>query len=316
MWKYIAKRLVWMIFILLGTAFVIFTIMYFVPGDPADMLLSADATFAEKEAYREMLGINDPYIVQLFRFLRDIFLRFDFGISYSFKVPVLDELISRIPRTFLLSFICILLDVFIGIPLGITAAIHQDSLLDRIIMVVAMVGISVPNFWLALMMIMLFSLNLDWLPAYGIGSWQHWIMPVLACGLMGIANNARQSRSAVLENIRADFVTTARAKGVHERSVIYKHMLPNAMIPIVNMLGTRFAGSIAGTVVIETVFSFPGVGMYMMTGINNRDYPIVRSCVIVLAAFSSLAILLTDIAYAYIDPRIKAQYVGAGRSHK
>ena len=316
MWRYVVRRLFWMIFILLGTAFIIFTIMYFVPGDPADMLLSADATFEEKQAYREMLGLNDPYFVQLVRFLRDTFIRFDFGVSYSFKVPVLEELISRIPRTFMLSLFCMLLDICIGMPLGITAAMHQDSIVDRLIMVIAMVGISVPNFWLALMMILLFTLRLNWLPAYGIETWKHWVMPILASGLMGIANNARQSRSAVLETIRADFVTTARAKGVPERSVIYKHMLPNALIPIVNMLGTRFANSIAGTVVIESVFTFPGVGLYMMTGINNRDYPIVRSCVIVLAAFSSLAILLTDIAYAYIDPRIKAQYAGAGRSHK
>lgn len=316
MWKYVVKRLFWMIFVLLGTAFVIFTVMYFVPGDPADMLLSADATFEQKEAYREALGLNDPYFVQLLRYLRDTFIRFDFGTSYTFKVPVLAELLRRIPRTFMLSMFCILLDVGIGLPLGITAAIHQDSLVDRFVMLLAMIGISMPNFWLAILMVVLFSQKLQWLPAYGTGTWKHWVMPILSSGLMGIAANARQSRSAVLETIRADFVTTARAKGLGEQKVIYKHMLPNALIPIVNMLGTRFGNSIAGTVVIETVFTFPGVGTYMMTGINNRDYPIVRSCVLVLAVFSAFSVLLTDIAYAYIDPRIKAQYAGAGRSHK
>ena len=316
MWKYVVKRLFWMIFVLLGTAFVIFTVMYFVPGDPADMLLSADATFEQKEAYRETLGLNDPYFVQLLRYLRDTFIRFDFGTSYTFKVPVLAELLRRIPRTFMLSMFCILLDVGIGLPLGITAAIHQDSLVDRFVMLLAMIGISMPNFWLAILMVVLFSQKLHWLPAYGTGTWKHWVMPILSSGLMGIAANARQSRSAVLETIRADFVTTARAKGLGEQKVIYKHMLPNALIPIVNMLGTRFGNSIAGTVVIETVFTFPGVGTYMMTGINNRDYPIVRSCVLVLAVFSAFSVLLTDIAYAYIDPRIKAQYAGAGRSHK
>ena len=305
-----------MIFVLLGTAFVIFTVMYFVPGDPADTLLSADATFEQKEAYRETLGLNDPYFVQLLRYLRDTFIRFDFGTSYTFKVPVLAELLRRIPRTFMLSMFCILLDVGIGLPLGITAAIHQDSLVDRFVMLLAMIGISMPNFWLAILMVVLFSQKLQWLPAYGTGTWKHWVMPILSSGLMGIAANARQSRSAVLETIRADFVTTARAKGLGEQKVIYKHMLPNALIPIVNMLGTRFGNSIAGTVVIETVFTFPGVGTYMMTGINNRDYPIVRSCVLVLAVFSAFSVLLTDIAYAYIDPRIKAQYAGAGRSHK
>lgn len=316
MWKYVVRRLLWMIVILLGTAFIIFTIMYFVPGDPADMILSSDATFEEKQAYRESLGLNDPYFVQLLRFFYDTFIRFDFGTSYTFKVPVMDELMSRIPRTFMLSIFCIIIDVVIGLPLGITAAIHQDSIIDRAIMVVAMVGISIPNFWLALMLVLLFSVNLNWLPAYGIGTWKHWIMPIISSGLMGIANNARQSRSAVLETIRADFVTTARAKGLDEGTVIWKHMLPNALIPIVNMLGARFSMAIAGTVVIESVFSFPGVGTYMLTGINNRDYPIVRSCVMVLAVFASCAILLTDIAYAYIDPRIKAQYAGSGREHK
>ena len=316
MWRYVVKRLFWMVFVLLGTAFVIFTVMYFVPGDPADMLMSADATFEAKEAYRESLGLNDPYLVQLLRFLRDTFIRFDFGTSYTFKVPVLTELLRRIPRTFMLSMFCILLDIGIGLPLGITAAIHQDSLVDRFVMLLAMIGISMPNFWLAILMVVLFSQRLQWLPAYGTGTWKHWVMPILSSGLMGIAANARQSRSAVLETIRADFVTTARAKGLGEQKVIYKHMLPNALIPIVNMLGTRFGNSIAGTVVIETVFTFPGVGTYMMTGINNRDYPIVRSCVLVLAVFSAFSVLLTDIAYAYIDPRIKAQYAGAGREHR
>jgi peptide/nickel transport system permease protein len=182
-------------------------------------------------------------------------------------------------------------------------------------MILAMAGISMPDFWLALMMILLFSVKLKWLPPFGIGSWQNWIMPVIACSVQGVAVNARQTRSAVLETIRADFVTTARAKGVPEHDVIYKHMLPNALIPVINMLGGAFGRAIAGTVVIETVFSFPGVGVYMMNGINGRDYPVVRGCVLVLAAFSAVAVLIVDLIYGFIDPRIKAQYEGGG-AHK
>lgn len=183
-------------------------------------------------------------------------------------------------------------------------------------MLFSMIGISIPAFWLALLMVMLFSMQLGWLPAFGIATWKHWIMPVVAGAVSGIAMDARQTRSAVLETIRADFVTTARAKGLKENLVVYKHMLPNALIPVINALGGRLAGAIAGTVVIENVFTFPGIGMYLMQGITTRDYPVVRSCVLILAIFSSLVMLLIDLFYAYIDPRIKAQYVRMSQKKK
>ena len=185
---------------------------------------------------------------------------------------------------------------------------HQNRFLDRVLMVVAMIGVSLPDFWLALMLIILFSLKLGWLPAMGIGGVQYWIMPVISAAVAGIAMNARQTRSAVLETKRADFITTARAKGLREAIVIYKHLMPNALIPVINNLGTQFAVVIAGTVVIESVFSFPGVGLYLLSGISARDYPVIRGCVLILAVFASLAVLIVDLIYAFIDPRIKAQY--------
>lgn len=309
MWRYIVQRLLWLIAIVFCVGIIIFTIMYLVPGDPARVALGNSATEQEIYEWREMYGLNDSYIVQLGNFLSNAFLKFDFGNSYTFKVPVMEELSKRIPRTLTLGTICILINAALGIPLGVLCAKHRNTPIDSGMMVAAMVGVSIPDFWLALLMVILFSLVLGWLPAYGIGSIKHWIMPVIAGSLSGVAMNARQTRSAVLETMRADFVTTAKAKGLKESVVTYKHMLPNALIPVVGMLGSMFARCIAGTVVIESVFSFPGVGTYLLSGITNRDYPVVRGCVLVLALFATLAMLLVDLIYAFLDPRIKAQYV-------
>ena len=253
--------------------------------------------------------MNDPFFTQMFRYLFDTFIRFDFGTSYVYKTPVIQELAVRIPRTLALGWISIFLNMCIGIPLGIYTAMHRNSFGDQGVMVIAMIGISMPQFWLALMMVVLFSLKLGWLPPFGIDSWTCWIMPIIAGSVAGISMNARQTRAAVLETIRADFVTTARAKGLPQRKVIYKHMLPNALIPVVNQLGGAFGRVIGGTIVIESVFAFPGVGSYMLTGIQMRDYPIVRSCVLIIALFSAFVMLLVDLFYAFLDPRIKAQYV-------
>ena len=309
MWKYVVKRLLWLILIAICVALLIFTIMWFVPGDPAELILGQEATQEEIQYYRELHGLNDPFFTQMFRYLYDTFIRFDFGTSYVYKTPVIQELAVRIPRTLALGWISIFLNMCIGIPLGIYTAMHRNSFGDQGVMVIAMIGISMPQFWLALMMVVLFSLKLGWLPPFGIDSWKCWIMPIIAGSVAGISMNARQTRAAVLETIRADFVTTARAKGLPQRKVIYKHMLPNALIPVVNQLGGAFGRVIGGTIVIESVFAFPGVGSYMLTGIQMRDYPIVRACVLIIALFSAFVMLLVDLFYAFLDPRIKAQYI-------
>ncbi len=309
MWRYIVKRLLWLVIIVLCVAVLIFTVLWFVPGDPAKIILGTEAPAADIEALREQMGLNKPFIVQLGTFMRDIFLRFDFGISYIYKVPVIKEFGIRLPRTALLGGISLVLNMLFGIPLGILAAKKRNSILDRGLLVVSMIFSSMPQFFFALVMIALFSLTLAWLPPFGIGEWYCWIMPVLATSLSGIAMTARHTRASVLETIRADFVTTARAKGLEERVVTYKHMLPNALIPVISDLGMHLSGIIGGSVVIETVFAFPGVGQYMLTGISSRDYPVVRGCVLILATFSAIVMLLVDLAYAFVDPRIKAQYV-------
>lgn len=308
MWRYVTQRLLWLLVIMVCVAMVIFTIMWFVPGDPAQIMLGVGATAQDIQDMREILGLNEPFLTQLGNYLWDL-LHLDFGTSYTYKIPVIEEFALRMPRTLTLGMISIALNILIGIPLGITAATHRNTFQDQGLLVSAMVFISVPQFFLAQMLVILFSVELGWLPPFGIDSWKCWIMPILAGSLAGIAQIARQTRSAVLETIRADFVTTARAKGLEERKVIYKHMLPNALIPVVSDLGMQLAMVISGSVVIESVFSFPGIGTYLLTGIQARDYPVIRGCVLLLAIFSAAVILLVDLIYAYLDPRIKAQYV-------
>ncbi|MCC8027932.1 MAG: ABC transporter permease [Clostridium sp.] len=316
MWRYVVKRILWLIVVAIGTAFVIFTVLYFVPGDPADIALPLTATYEEKQAFRSSLGLNEPYYVQLGRYLYDTFIRFDFGTSWTYKVSVVQELLNRIPRTVLLSCITLFIGAVIGLPLGIHAALHQNRWQDHTLMALAMVGVSMPEFWLALMLVLLFCLKLNILPAFGIGSPAHWILPVTAGSVAGIAKNARQMRSSTLETIRSDFISTAKAKGLPKNQVIYRHMLPNALIPIINILGAQFGKSIGGTVVLESVFTFPGVGLYLLTSINTRDYPAVRSSVLILALFAAVVMLIVDLVYACIDPRIKAQYAASGKGGK
>lgn len=299
---------------MLGVTFVIFTITYFIPGDPAKTLLGSTATDAEITAKRTELGLDKPYIVQLVIYMANV-CRLNFGNSWYYNVSVSGELFARLPVTILVGGLAMILQVVVGIPLGVLAATHQGKWQDNLSMAISMVLVSVPDFWLALMMIVLFSVKLGWLPPMGTSSWKCFIMPVIAAGVGGIASNARQTRSSMLEVFRADFVVTARAKGQVERKVIWKHMFPNALMPIITMVIGGLGKIVGGTAVIETIFTIPGCGLYLLTGINQRDYPVIRGATIILALFSALAVLLMDIAYAYVDPRIKAQYI-AGSAKK
>lgn len=302
--------------VIFGTAVLIFTIMYFVPGDPASEMLGADAPIEEVERLRESMGLNDPYPVRLGRFLYDTFVRFDLGTSLTKGTSVWEGLKERIPRTLMIGWISIVISAGIGIPLGVSAAIHQNKWQDTFCIFITMIGSAIPSFWLALMVIILFGLKLHLLPTFGIGTWKHYVLPILANSLQAIAGNARQCRSSMLEVMRADFVTSARAKGVAERDVKYRHMLPNALLPVITVVGGSFGRTIAGAVVIESVFTIPGVGTYMMSAVSNRDYPVVQGSVVFLTVFISLVTLITDLAYGFIDPRIKAQYIGQSAKKK
>jgi peptide/nickel transport system permease protein len=313
MGNYILKRLLWMIPVILGVTVVIFTVMYFTPGDPAAIILGSSATQADIALKRQQMGLDDSYIIRLLSYLRDVFLNLNFGESYIRKTPVVTEMLTRIPHTLLIAVICIILQTVIGTPLGIIAAVNRNGLGDRISMFIALFGVSIPGFWVGLMLVLLFSVKLGLLPAYGIGGLQYYILPCIANAFPGIASQARQTRSSMLEVIRSDYITTARSKGLSERAIIYRHVLPNALIPIITVLGNGFSMMLGGAIIIETVFAIPGIGTYMMDAINNRDYPVIQSSVVILAIVFSLIMLLVDLVYAFVDPRIKGQYEGKKR---
>lgn len=311
--RYVIKRLLWMIPVILGVTILIFSIMYMVPGDPAQIIAGDFATESELNELREEMGLNDPYIVQLGRYMYNVFFKLDFGDSYTTGKPVMEELIVRLPRTITLGFSAMILSLVIGIPLGIIAAINRNGWGDRISMIIALIGISMPQFWIGLMLVAVFAVKLRWLPSQGIESLASYIMPSVSLCVGGLAGQARQSRSSMLEVIRADYVTTARSKGLTEREVIVKHALPNALMPIITLAGSQLAHIFGGAVAVESVFSIPGIGSYLVNAINKRDYTVIQGSVILLAVVFSLVMLLVDLSYAFIDPRIKAQYAGKKR---
>ena len=306
--RYILKRLLLMIPVVVLVAVLIFTIMYFTPGDPAIIILGPNASFDQLAAKRAELGIDQPYIVQLFNYLKNVFIRFDFGNSFINGRSVSSQIMERFPRTLMIATFSVLFSVIVGVPLGIIAAVNQYSWKDNASMFAALIAASMPGFWIAQMMSLLFALKLGWLPATGIGSWKCYILPVVANAIGGVATMARQTRSSMLEVVREDYITTARAKGQVERKVVYHHALRNALIPIVTCAGGAFGFQLGGALVVETVFSIPGLGKYMMDAISMRDYPAIRGTVIFLAIAFSIVMLAVDILYAFIDPRIKGQY--------
>ncbi|HHU23292.1 MAG TPA: ABC transporter permease [Clostridiales bacterium] len=314
--QYVLKRILMIIPVVFLVAITIFTIMYFCPGDPAEIILGVGAAAEDIEALREQMGLNDPFLVQLGNYLYRTFIKFDFGTSYANSVPIIDELSHRFSKTFVLAISAIIIEVIVGIPLGMVSATHRGGWIDQLCMILALIGISVPSFWIGLQLLLIFSLKLSWLPPYGVTTWQGWILPIFVNSLRGIAQMARQARSSMLEVIRSDYVTTARAKGLPERTILFRYALPNALIPLVQTAGQSFGTSLGGTVIIENVFSIPGVGQYMVNAIVTRDYAVIRSAVVVLAIVFSLVMLLVDIAFGFIDPRIKAQYEGRNRKYK
>jgi len=297
-----------MIPVVLGVTILVFTILYFIPGDPVRLLLGAEPTPAQIEAKRQAMGLNDPYLIRLGKYVEGIVLHFDFGKSWIYNTPVTTELLHRFPRTLTIAVICMLMQILIGTPLGIIAAVNRNGWGDRISMFIAMFGISMPNFWIALMLVLLFSVKLGWLPPYGIGGLKFYILPCIANAFPGIATQARQTRSSMLEVIRSDFITTARAKGMSEMRILLRHALPNALLPVITIIGNGMGMLLAGTVVIEMIFAIPGIGWYLVGGIGNRDINVVQSSVIFLAIAFTLIMLLVDLAYAFIDPRVKARF--------
>ncbi|NCB62125.1 MAG: ABC transporter permease [Clostridia bacterium] len=307
MLKYIGKRLLMLIPVMLGVTFIIFAMLALTPGDPAVQILGTDATPEQIEELREELGLNDPFILRYVRYVWDA-LHGDLGTSYVTKQPVAKELMERFPTTLLLAVLCTMVGAVIGIILGIVSAVKQYTIFDNISRVLALAGISIPSFWLGLMLIILFAVNLQWLPSSGFYGPRYWILPSITVGLVQAATVMRQTRSSMLEVVRQDYIRTARAKGQTELKIIISHALPNALIPIITVLGIQFGHGLGGAIISEQIFSIPGIGKFMVDAINARNYPVVQGGVLMIAITFSLVNLLIDLLYAFIDPRIKSLY--------
>jgi peptide/nickel transport system permease protein len=307
MLKFILKRLLMAIPVLLGVTFIVFTIMSFTPGDPVQTMLGDNYTQEAYEEITEELGLNDPFLVRYVRYVVDL-VQGDMGTSYSTKRPVADEIFSRFPATVRLAGAAIFLAVVFGIPLGVISATKQYSFFDSGSMFVALVGVSMPNFWLGIMLVLLFAANLGWLPSSGDKGFLSLILPAVTLSANSLATITRMTRSSMLETIRMDYIRTARAKGLRESRVIIHHALRNAMIPVITSVGLQFGFALSGAVLVETVFSWPGIGRLLVDTIKLKDTPVVLGVVVVMAASFTLINLVIDILYACFDPRIRTQY--------
>lgn len=274
---------------------------------PVRMMLGESATPEAQAELRLELGLDDPFLVQYGRYIKNIVVHQDLGTSYSTRRPVLDEIMTVFPNTVKLATAAIIIAVILGTFLGIVSAVRQNSLLDNAVMVLALIGTSAPIFWIGILMIILFSVNLGWLPPSGFGSFKQLIMPALALGMQSTAVVARMTRSSMLEVIRQDFVKTARAKGQKESVVIMKHVFRNALIPVITVVGLQFGTLLGGAMLTEVVFSIPGVGRLMIEAIKQRDFPIVQGSVLFVAACFSLVNLAVDLLYAVVDPKVSKE---------
>ncbi|MCI9643133.1 MAG: ABC transporter permease [Oscillibacter sp.] len=309
MWKYITKRVLLMLPIILGVTLVVFTIMYFTPGSPGELLAGANPDQAVIDQINHELGFDQPFHVRYFNFLKGIVTKFDFGTSYTSQRPVLDEIMSRFPRTLTLAFFSMISTAVVGISIGILSAVKQYSLLDYASTVVSMFFSSMPSFWIGMMLLLWIAMNFSWFPINGVASWKGYLLPCAALTFCNAAPLMRLTRSAMLETIRSDYIRTARAKGALEKRVIWKHAFKNALLPVVTNIGNNFRALLGGSVITETVFVIPGLGSYVITAIRSKDVPVVMGCTLFMSATFLVVILLTDILYAYIDPRVKAKYM-------
>ena len=304
MLKYISKRIIYLIPVLIGIVFLVFTIMYFSPGDPAKLILGDRAPEEQVAALRHELGLDLPYYQQLFNYIKNA-IHGDFGNSYQLRMPVWDIIKLRFPLTLQLTTFTMLIAVLIGVPVGILSAVKQYSVIDAFSVVFALLMASIPGFWLGMLLMLLFSLNLGWLPSSGYEGVKWLILPSITLGFINCATIMRMTRSSMLEVVRQDFIRTARAKGATEKRVVFRHALKNAIIPVITVVGTAFGSSLGGAVVTETVFGLPGMGTQIITAIRQKDNPVVLASVIVIALAFSLVNLIVDILYTYIDPRIR-----------
>lgn len=334
MGRYILRRLLQLVPVLLGISLLVFAFLHLIPGDPAVTMLGDRATPAALEVLRERMGLNEPLPLQYLTFLGNL-LKFDLGTSIFTGVPIIEEIRTKWPATFELSIVAMLIALVIGIPAGVMAAVRKNSLVDNLMMSGSLLGVSMPVYWLGLLLVYLFAVNLQWLPPSGRiginvgydfepitgffifdaliqGNFQalsdvlsHLLLPAITLSTIPLAIIARITRSAMLEVLSQDYIRTARSKGLKEFLVIGKHALKNAMLPVVTIVGLEFGTLLGGAILTETIFSWPGIGSWIYGGILQRDYPIVQGGVVFVAFVFVLINLLVDISYAFLDPRIQ-----------
>lgn len=305
MLKIAAVRLVSAIPVVFGVVVIVFVLLRILPGDPVDIMATNMAMSAEDmERLREQLGLNEPLAVQFARYVGDL-LRGDFGRSFFSNRPVAEQLLQQMPATIALTCAAVLVAVVIGFPLGVLAAVRRNTWVDRAAMLTALLGVSMPSFWTSILLIWLFGVTLRWLPIAGSDSLRHLVLPALALGLGTAAIIARLVRSSMLEVLGQDYIVTARAKGLADRMVVLRHALRNALIPVITIIGLQVSTLLGGAVVVETIFSRRGVGTLIVRAVLERDFPVVQASIFLIAFTYIIVNLLTDILYAYVDPRIR-----------
>lgn len=304
MLRYTLRRLLLMVPVILGITFLVHFVLSISPGDPAQMVLGPDATLETIAAKQKELGLDQPQIIQYFRYMAGV-LQGNFGTSWFQGFDVMKEFSHRLPYTLTLGIVAILWAVMLGIPLGVIAAVRHNTAVDYGVTVLSLLLSSAPAFWLGMMYQLFFSLELGWLPASGAGSWRHYILPALSLGAGVFAGNSRTTRTWLLDTIRSDFVRTARAKGNKESVVIFKHALRNSLLPVITQIGVNFSIIMGGSVITETVYAFPGIGSYLINAVKTKDIPIVMGSILVIAVIVGLTNLVVDLLYAVVDPRVQ-----------
>ncbi|AQS56167.1 ABC transporter permease [Novibacillus thermophilus] len=304
MLKVIVKRMIDMVPTLFVVATVVFLITRIIPGDPAAVMLGPQASVEAVEDMREQLGLNEPIYLQFFNYILDL-LRGDLGTSIYYKEHVTSLIMERFPNTVILSACALLIALGIGIPAGIVSATKQYSVYDYSLMFLSLVGVSMPIFWLGVMLVLLFSVNLGWFPATGMGSFKHLILPSITLATIPMATFARITRSSMLEVVRQDYIKTARAKGLREIIVIWKHALKNAAGPLLTVMGLQISMMLGGAVLTETIFNWPGMGRLIIDAIEKRDFMVVQGTILFIAIIFVLVNLIVDLLYMVINPRVK-----------
>jgi peptide/nickel transport system permease protein len=304
MLRYVIHRLLASIFVLLGISVLLFVMLRSLPGDPARVLAGEMATKEEVALLRRDLGLDQPIHIQYLQFLNRL-VHLDLGRSARTHDPVIDDIRARLPNTLILSLAATFIAALLGIPVGIVSAVKPRSWIDYLVTSLALFGISMPVFWLGLMMVVLFSVILKWLPAGGTGGIAYLIMPSLSLAAFLVAFIARMTRASMLEVLGQDYVRTARSKGLSETTVIARHALKNALIPVVTVIGLQFGRLLSGAVLVETVFAWPGIGRLIVDSILGRDYPMVQGVILTFGLFFVLVNLIVDLLYTVIDPRIR-----------